>query len=112
MLLLPLMLFPLHGLTVEPAAGAQLQSAEIQKRFLVSYTIDFGYSLHQPDNLNEITFVSLKKEDVLEEFNQFFSNKNLERYVGKKVYCDCTGKYSTKNGVLIFRISKAYLFAE
>jgi hypothetical protein len=85
---------------------------KVMERFLVFYTIDFGFSLERENDLGNVIFAKISDENVLSEFKKFFSQENLRLNVGKTLYCDCIGSHYKEHGVDFYKIQEAHLFAK
>ena len=81
-------------------------------RFMVFWTIDYGYRLNPDNDLDTVIVPEFESEDILREFNTFFSNDNLSLIVGKRIYCECVGERFEKDGAIFYKIREAHLFAK
>lgn len=81
-------------------------------RFMVFYTLDYGYRLNPENDLDTIITPEFDGPGVEQAFNQFFSVQNLGLNVGKKIYCDCVGERYVRGGEVFYKIREARLFAK
>jgi hypothetical protein len=79
-------------------------------RFMVFWTIDYGYRLNPGNDMSTIIIPEFDSLDVMEKFNKFFANDNLSRHVGKRVHCDCLGERFERDGGVFYKIREAHLF--
>jgi hypothetical protein len=89
--------------------GAHNMTAD---RFMVFWTMDYGYRLNPDGDLDTVIVPEFESEDTLREFNAFFSNENLSLNVGKRIYCDCIGERFERDGAIFYKIREARLFAK
>jgi hypothetical protein len=84
------------------------------ERFMVGYTVDYGYSLflRNKDGEESIIVPEFTSEQVIKLFEAFFSTENNKSRIGRTSFCDCRGEYYESNDVKKFRIYEAHLFAE
>ncbi|HZF42083.1 MAG TPA: hypothetical protein VEZ48_01590 [Sphingomonadaceae bacterium] len=80
--------------------------------FTVSWTIHYGYRLHPVDDYDTIIIPEFPKDDVLQNFNQFFSNENLSQRLGKRTICACLGEHREEDGAIFYKVHEARLFAK
>ena len=81
-------------------------------RFMVFWTIDYGYRLNPDNDLGTIIIPEFESEDTLKVFNLFFSNENIGQRIGKRTYCDCVGERYERDGAIFYKIHEAHLFAK
>lgn len=79
--------------------------------FMVSYERHYGYSLNREHDLQESITPVFIDRDIKEKFDNFFSQENLARNVGKRIYCECTGDSLDRYGSVFYRIREARLYA-
>lgn len=82
------------------------------ERFMVFWTIDYGYRLNPDNDLDTIIIPEFESEDAAQKFDTFFSNENIDRRIGKRAYCDCVGERYERDGVNFYKIYEARLFAK
>ena len=92
--------------------GKTSQETTNTERFVISYTIDYGYRLHPEDDLDKEIIPKFEDENISYKFSNFFSPKNTQLILGKRPYCDCTGKHYKRDGQDFYKIRKAHLFAK
>lgn len=80
--------------------------------FMTSYEMHYGYSLNKEDESQESIIPIFTDASVEEKFDQFFSQENLAKNAGKKIYCECVGDSLERYGTVFYRIRKARLFAK
>ncbi|HYD86004.1 MAG TPA: hypothetical protein VEA80_00875 [Vitreimonas sp.] len=97
---------------VNGLGSAQQMNESSSQLFLAFFSMDAGYTLSPVNDMNEVIVAEFEDENVLREFNEFFSNENLGRNVGKRVYCECAGNLSERAGGRFFTVREARLFAE
>lgn len=100
-----------HGVSDKDSHSGIGKSEMTRDSFVVFWTIDFGYRLTSSNDTDTVITPEFESGEVLGEFNKFFSNDNLARYVGKKIYCDCVGERFEKDGGVFYRIREAHLSA-
>jgi hypothetical protein len=88
------------------------QSNDAVERFLVFYTIDYGFALERESDLDNVIFVRFENEDAQSKFQKFFSRENLKLNLGKKLYCDCVGSHYKEGGVDFYKVKEAHFFAK
>jgi hypothetical protein len=80
--------------------------------FMVSYEMHYGYSLIREGDLQASIIPILIDEEVIRKFDEFFSEENLSRNVGRRIYCKCVGESLERYGGVFYRIRDASLFAK
>lgn len=84
----------------------------VRDTFMVFWTIDYGYRLNPENDPNVVITPEFDNKDVVQKFDLFFSNENLSRNVGKRIYCDCVGERYQKDGRDYYKVREARLFAK
>ena len=83
-----------------------------RKLFRVGWTIDYGYAVINPDDENNRLIPRFANHSAEEEFDIFFQTGNMIKNVGKKVMCECVGRYLGDKPYLEFEIHDARLYSE
>ncbi|MGE0828012.1 MAG: hypothetical protein AB7O04_01510 [Hyphomonadaceae bacterium] len=80
--------------------------------FVPFYSMDYGYTLSPANDMTQVIIAEFQDDRVLQEFNEFFSNDSMARNLGKRVYCECVGDLTAREGRRSFTVREARLFAE
>ena len=91
-----------------PSISSEHQQA-VTAIFIVVWTMDYGYALYKPDDLDHQVIPEFANPNALQSFDSF-DYDNLH-HIGKRIVCDCTGETYVRDGVQFFRISSAQVHA-
>jgi hypothetical protein len=99
---------PDDGVAAQPSA--ELEQTEV---FLTSWDMEYGYELWRPNDLNTPIFVRFSDPEAEAAFGKFEAEIQSGMHVGKKTYCECSGRLHHENGIVsYFEVRKARLFSE
>lgn len=93
-------------------AEAGRMEGESQETFKVRYDFEHGYSLSGVSNANERLLVEFANIAVEKQFNDAFRPENLEKSLGKIIYCECTGRRIVKNHREYYLAESARIFVK
>jgi len=83
-----------------------------REKLMVTWTIHHGYRLWVEDDRSTDIIPEFPDEAVEAQFNTAFSQDNLARQIGKRIYCDCAGERFEQFGRPFFTVREARLFAQ
>lgn len=98
---------PIQELDASDIGRAGVERSE---SFLVSYDLEYGYQLWRPSNLSEPIQARFTNPDAENTFRDWEWDSAL--HLGKRIYCECTGKpYFVDGREWFFEVRHARIFS-
>jgi hypothetical protein len=66
-----------------------------------------GFTLMPPDDTNTYYVVLFEDNEIQMKFEDFFRASNLEKALGKRIFCNCYGRRGTGDGQSNYLVKKA-----
>lgn len=83
-----------------------------KEKFIVSWSIDYGFEFFDEIENREGIPYEIISDELKKKLNDFFDNENLKNLVGKKIICDCRGRWIERAGIKTFEIHDGRIYAE